>query len=73
MPISRRIFLRTGTMVVLGAAAHSKLAKVAVGQKSGRGGMQTVTGFRVPAASLDDPTQYKTQIVTCPWFCLGPT
>jgi hypothetical protein len=60
MPISRRIFLRTGTMVVLGAAAQSKLAKVVVGQKSGQG-VDTVTGFRVPAASMDDPLTYYTK------------
>ena len=61
MPISRRIFLRAGTMVVLGAAAQSKLAKVVVGQKSGGGRVDTVTGFRVPAASLDDPLTYYTK------------
>ena len=61
MPISRRIFLRTGTMVVLGTAAQSKLAKVFVGQKSGGGRMDTVTGSRVLDASLDDPLTYYTK------------
>lgn len=61
MPISRRIFLRAGTMVVLGAAAQSKLAKVVVGQKSSGGRVETVTGFRVPAASMDDPLTYYTK------------
>jgi hypothetical protein len=60
MPISRRIFLRAGTMVVLGAAAQSKLAKVVVGQKSG-GLVDAVSGFRVPAASMDDPLTYYTK------------
>lgn len=59
MPISRRIFLRAGTMVVLGAAAQSKLAKVVVGQKSER--VDAVSGFRVPAASMDDPLTYYTK------------
>ena len=57
MSISRRIFLRAGTMVVLGAAAQSGLAKAVVGQKSG-GRVNTVTGFRVPAQSMDDPLTY---------------
>ena len=61
MPISRRIFLRAGTMVVLGAVAQSKLAKVVVGQESGAGRMDTVTGFRVLAASLDDPLTFYTK------------
>lgn len=61
MPISRRIFLRTGTMVVLGAAAaHSKLGKVAAGQKL-REDVVTVTGFRVPAESMSDPLTFFTK------------
>lgn len=61
MPISRRIFLRTGTMVVLGAAAaHSKLGRVAVGQKL-REDVTTVTGFRVPPESLNDPLTFFTR------------
>ena len=55
MPISRRIFLRAGTIVALGAAAQSKLAQVVAGQKSGGGRMDTVTGLPGLAASLDDP------------------
>lgn len=61
MLISRRIFLRAGTMVVLGATAQLKLAKVVVGQKSGGSRMDTVNGFRVPAASMDDPLTYYTK------------
>jgi hypothetical protein len=60
MPISRRIFMRTGTMVVLGAAAHSTLAKVVTGQKSS-GRAEGSAGFCVPAASMDDPLSYYTK------------
>jgi hypothetical protein len=58
MPISRRIFLRAGTMVVLGAAAQATLAKTVVGQKSSGVRMDAVTGFQVPEGSLTDPLTY---------------
>jgi len=65
MPISRRIFLRAGTMVVLGAAAQSKLARIVVGQKSSglvsSGLADAVSGFGVPDASMDDPLSYYTK------------
>ncbi len=60
MPISRRFFLRAGTLVALGAAAQSKLARVVVGKTTG-GGTNAVSGFLVPAASMDDPLTYYTK------------
>jgi hypothetical protein len=57
MSISRRIFLRGGTIVVLGAAAQSALGKVALAQMS-RGGVNTVRGFRLPNGSTGDPLAY---------------
>lgn len=61
MSTSRRVFLRTATMVALSAAAHSKLADAAFGQKSVGGSLSTVTGFRVPDESLNDPLTYYTK------------
>ncbi len=61
MSISRRIFLRSATMVAISAAAHSKLTSVAFGQRSGGGRQSAVTGFRVPDESLSDPLTYFTQ------------
>jgi hypothetical protein len=60
MPISRRIFLRTGSLVVLGAAAHSTLAKVGIVRKAS-GPAGATSGFRVPAASMSDPLAYYTK------------
>lgn len=57
MPISRRIFLRAGTMVALGAAVQATLGKVATGQKLHED-VATVTGFSVPAASMSDPLTF---------------
>ena len=57
MPISRRIFLRAGTMLALGAAAQATLGKVAAGQKLHED-VATVTGFRVPAESMSDPLTF---------------
>jgi hypothetical protein len=60
MPITRRIFLRTGSLVVLGAAAHSTFAKIGI---AGQAGVRTdaASGFRLPAGSMDDPLAYYTK------------
>src|SRR6267143_468810 len=60
MPISRRIFLRAGSMLALGTAASSKFAKVAFGQKS-HDSEAMVMGFRVPSASMNDPLTFFTK------------
>lgn len=60
MPISRRIFLRAGSMLALGTAASSKFAKVAFGQTP-HAGEAVVMGFRVPNASMNDPLTFFTK------------
>jgi hypothetical protein len=60
MPISRRFFLRAGTMVVLGAAANSRFARVASAQKT-HGNLSPVNGFGVPAESMNDPLTFFTK------------
>jgi hypothetical protein len=61
MSISRRGFLRTGTLVALSAATHSKFANVVFGQKSLSGRRNFLGGFRVPEESLNDPLTYFTK------------
>jgi hypothetical protein len=60
MPISRRIFLRAGTMLALGATAQTLLPQTIVGQGTRRK-TPVVSGFRVPPASLNDPLTYFTK------------
>ena len=60
MPISRRIFLRAGTMFAIGAAANSRFGNLALGQKP-RQDVPAVTGFRVPVESMADPLTFFTK------------
>jgi len=60
MTISRRIFLRSATMVALAETAQAKFTQ-AFGQKLGGKRLTTGTGFRTPAANMAEPFTYFTR------------